>query len=263
MNLHFNLNLASQYSSGSQISRVLTENWVKENLFCLNCNNDNLKQFRNNSPVADFYCANCSQEYELKSKNGSLSKKIVDGAYHSMISRIEANNNPNFFFLTYNKSNWRVKDFLVIPKYYFVSDFIEKRKPLSVDAKRAGWIGCNILLEKIPTSGRIFLVQNSEVIKRNLVVEKWKETEFLKNINQKSRGWLIDILNCVDLIPAQTFRLEDIYKFEFELRNKYPNNRFIKDKIRQQLQLLRDKGIIEFISRGSYKKKNCSYDLLR
>ena len=263
MDLHFNLNLISQYSNNSQISRVLTESWVKENSFCLNCNNENLRQFNNNSPVADFYCSNCSQEYELKSKNGLLSKKIVDGAYQSMISRIEADNNPNFFFLTYNKLSWCVKDFLIIPKHYFVSDFIEKRKPLSHNARRAGWTGCNILLYKIPSSGRIFLVKNSEVIKRNLVIEKWKETEFLKDVNQKSRGWLIDILNCVDLIPSETFRLEDIYKFEVDLKHKYPNNNFIKDKIRQQLQLLRDKGIIEFISRGTYKKKNSSYDLLR
>ncbi|MBL7991777.1 MAG: restriction endonuclease, partial [Candidatus Kapabacteria bacterium] len=33
-------------------------------------------------------------------------------------------------------------------------------------------------------------------------------------------------------------------------------NNFIKDKIRQQLQVLRDKGIIEFVSRGIYQKKN-------
>ena len=33
-------------------------------------------------------------------------------------------------------------------------------------------------------------------------------------------------------------------------------NNFIKDKIRQQLQLLRDKGIIEFVGRGNYKKVN-------
>ena len=34
------------------------------------------------------------------------------------------------------------------------------------------------------------------------------------------------------------------------------NNNFIKDKISQQLQLLRDKGIIEFVGRGNYKKVN-------
>lgn len=155
---------------------------------------------------------------------GLLSNKITDGAYHTMISRIEADNNPNFFFLTYSRSTWSVTNFLIIPKHYFVFDFIEKRKPLSVDARRAGWTGCNILLDKIPSSGRIFLVRNSKVIKRTLVNEKWKETEFLKNVNQKSRGWLIDILNCVDLIPNDTFKLEDIYKFEIDLKSKYPNN---------------------------------------
>ena len=31
-------------------------------------------------------------------------------------------------------------------------------------------------------------------------------------------------------------------------------NNFIKDKIRQQLQLLRDRGLIEFKGNGNYKK---------
>lgn len=99
-------------------------------------------------------------------------------------------------------------------------------------------------------------MKNCEIIKRDLVIAKWKETDFLKNVNQKSRGWLIDTLICIELIPNQTFRLDDIYKFEVALRKKHPNNNFIKDKIRQQLQLLRDKGIIEFVSRGLYQKKN-------
>ena len=228
MDLHFNLELIRNYTSNSQISRVLTENWVKRNSFCLNCNHETLTQFENNSPVADYYCTNCSQEYELKSKKGILSKKIVDGAYNTMISRITEENNPHFFFLTYDKSNWSVRDFLIIPKHYFVPDFIEKRKPLSATARRAGWTGCNILLYKIPSSGRIFLVNNSKIVNREIVTEKWKETEFLKNVNQESKGWLIDILNCVDLVANQTFKLEDIYKFEFHLRLKYPNNNYHK-----------------------------------
>lgn len=254
MNLQFDLSLATHYSSNSQISRILTENWVKQNSFCPNCNNEFLIHLNNNSPVADFYCSNCLEEFELKSKNGFLSSKIVDGAYQTMINRINSDNNPNFFFLTYDKSNWSVKDFLIIPKHYFVEDFIEKRKPLSNIARRAGWIGCNILLNQIPSSGRIFLIQNSKIINRNLVIEKWKETEFLKNASKKSKNWLIDILKCVDLIPSTTFKLEDVYAFENTLKIKYPNNNYIKDKIRQQLQILRDKGVIEFVSRGIYKK---------
>lgn len=61
-------------------------------------------------------------------------------------------------------------------------------------------------------------------------------------------------MNCVDTIKNDSFTLNDIYKFENQLKLKYPENNFIKDKIRQQLQLLRDKGLIEFKSRGIYKK---------
>ena len=38
------------------------------------------------------------------------------------------------------------------------------------------------------------------------------------------------------------------------LKQKYPMNNFVKDKIRQQLQILRDREIIEFLGKGRYKK---------
>ena len=45
-----------------------------------------------------------------------------------------------------------------------------------------------------------------------------------------------------------------MYAFENELKLKHPENNFIKDKIRQQLQYLRDKGFVKFLERGKYKK---------
>jgi type II restriction enzyme len=59
---------------------------------------------------------------------------------------------------------------------------------------------------------------------------------------------------CVEEIKKQSFTLNELYAFENELKTKYPNNKHIKDKIRQQLQLLRDKGLINFNGRGSYAK---------
>jgi len=59
---------------------------------------------------------------------------------------------------------------------------------------------------------------------------------------------------CIDAIPKETFSLKQIYAFEALLQQKYPNNRFVKDKIRQQLQILRDQGLIEFVSSGVYRK---------
>jgi type II restriction enzyme len=254
MDLNLAFDVTGTYNSQSQIARVVTEQWVQHNSFCPNCGNDRLTPFANNRPVADFYCTSCNQEFELKSKIGILGNKIVDGAYSSMINRIESNNNPNFFFLTYNNLNWQVKDFLIIPKHYFISSLIEKRNPLSDTARRAGWIGCNILLNKIPSTGRIFLVKDAKVIDKAVILEKWNKTAFLKEINQNSKGWVLEVLNLIDRIPNSTFQLEDVYKFTPELKIKYPNNNFIKDKIRQQMQVLRDRGLLEFMSRGVYKK---------
>jgi type II restriction enzyme len=255
MNLAFNTNLAEGYSSNSQIARVLTEDWVKTNSYCPDCGELQLQAFANNKPVADFYCNQCKSEFELKSKNSkTIGKKIVDGAYSSMIERINSDNNPNFFFLTYDKIKWEVKNFLIIPKHYFIPDIIEKRKPLALTARRAGWIGCNIDLAKVPDNGRIYLIKNSEVISKEKVRAKWQGTEFLKSKKGNSKGWILDVMNCVDSIQKDSFSLKEMYQFEDALKLKYPENNFVKDKIRQQLQLLRDKGLIEFKSRGNYKK---------
>ncbi len=252
MNLKFNVKLADNYKSNSQIARVLTENWVKENSYCPNCGQLPLNDFDNNMPVADFYCLTCREEFELKSKNGKLSGTISDGAYESMIKRTTSATNPNFFFLTYDKNT--VNNFLVIPKQFFTPDIIIKRKPLSETAKRAGWIGCNIDISKVPESGRIFIVENSKIIDREKVHIKLKSTDFLKSKSIETRGWILDVLKCVEKIKKQSFTLDELYAFENKLKVKYPNNNHIKDKIRQQLQFLRDKGLIEFNGRGSYKK---------
>ena len=52
----------------------------------------------------------------------------------------------------------------------------------------------------------------------------------------------------------QIFLIEDIYYFEEQLAILHPRNHNIKAKIRQQLQVLRDKGFLEFIHNGVYKK---------
>ncbi|MDT8375397.1 MAG: DpnI domain-containing protein [Mariprofundaceae bacterium] len=255
MILDFAVEKSFGYTNKSQIARVLTEDWVSRNGYCPNCGETHLSTFTNNRPVADFYCEKCSEQFELKSKMGpKVGQKIVDGAYLTMIERIESDTNPHFFFLTYDKSKWSVSNFLIIPKHYFTADIIEKRKPLSSNARRAGWVGCNIDLTKVPEYGRIFLIQNSIATSKEDVHSKWKATAFLRSKKGEARGWILDVMNCVDAIKRDSFTLNDVYAFESSLKEKHPNNNFIKDKIRQQLQILRDKGLIEFKERGTYKK---------
>lgn len=83
MQLKLTSEIATDYSSASQKFRVMTEHWVNRSAFCPNCGYL-LARFENNSPVADFYCNDCKEEYELKSKNGEMGRKIVDGAYSTI-----------------------------------------------------------------------------------------------------------------------------------------------------------------------------------
>ncbi|OQB39718.1 MAG: Type-2 restriction enzyme DpnI [candidate division CPR1 bacterium ADurb.Bin160] len=253
MNLFFNTNLTKSYHSGSQKARVLTEDWVKRNSFCPCCGNISLKDFENNRPVADFYCENCNEEFELKSKNGLFSNIITDGAYSTMIERINSNQNPNFFFLTYSK-DFCVNNFLLIPNHFFTPNIIQKRKPLSENARRAGWIGCNVDISDVPESGKIFIIKNQKEVDKQIVISNYKRTISIKTTNIESRSWLLDVLNCIEKINTKNFSLNQVYQFERELQIKHPENNFVKDKIRQQLQNLRDKGFIEFTTRGNYKK---------
>ena len=252
MNLNFNQSLAKNYTSESQKIRVLSEDWVAKQSYCPRCNAEPLVEFANNQPVADFYCAHCSEEYELKSKKAKLSHLINDRAYATMIERINSDNNPSFFFLTYSPE-YRVNNFLIIPKQFFKSDMIIKRKPLSVSAKRAGWVGCNIDLRKVPESGKVFLVKDQQVIPRDTVTKQFQKTLFLHQQSQQTRGWTLDVWQCIDSLDTN-FSLNQVYAFSNLLKLKHPENNHIKDKIRQQLQMLRDRGIIEFIGRGHYRK---------
>lgn len=75
-----------------------------------------------------------------------------------------------------------------------------------------------------------------------------------ESIQKSLKGWKLEVFNCVHSIPEQVFSLNDINKFENHFKKIYPSNKHIRDKIRQQLQYLRDLGLIEFLGSGRYKK---------
>jgi type II restriction enzyme len=66
--------------------------------------------------------------------------------------------------------------------------------------------------------------------------------------------WHDDVLAIVQKLPSR-FSLEDCYRFVPQLARKHPDNDNIEAKIRQQLQALRDEGVIRFVDRnGRYEK---------
>ncbi len=253
MNLQFDNKLSAAYHSGSQKTRVMSENWVAENVFCPCCGNPHIEKLKNNEPVADFQCNFCGSIFELKSKQGKLGKKVADGAYVTMIERITSTQNPDLFVMTYSK-DLSVTDMLVIPKFFFVPTIIEKRKPLADTARRAGWVGCNILINDIPAQGKIDIIKNQQLSDIDTVVREYRHIARLKTDNIEHRGWLFEVLNCVNAIPTTEFTLKDVYTYTEFLQAKHIDNHNVEAKIRQQLQILRDKGFIEFLGRGHYRK---------
>ncbi|MDZ4141924.1 MAG: DpnI domain-containing protein [Methylotenera sp.] len=246
------ISLARDYKSPSQVAKILTENWIAQESYCPSCLNT-LTQAKANSRVLDFICKSCEFDFELKSKKGIFSKKITDGAYGAMIERLAKPNSPHFFFMNYSP-DFKVQNLIAVPAYFIQPSFIERRKPLSENAKRAGWVGCNILSEKIPNAGKVVLIENSIILDREKVKLKWSQTNFLQTIlSINSRSWTIDVLSCIEKLDSVNFSLKQLYFFESELAQKHPKNKHIKDKIRQQLQILRDKGLVEFVSPGFYK----------
>ena len=252
MKLGFEESRQAAYHSGSQKARVLTEAWASAQLFCPNCGAERLSKFRNNQPVADLYCASCNEEFELKSQKSKFGPRVLDGAYRTMCERLAAQNNPNLMLLNYSPASG-VNNLLVVPKHFFVAEIIEERKPLREGARRAGWVGCNILLSRVPNAGKIYIVRDRVVLERQAVLELWRKTLFLRDESAGSRGWLLNVLRCVEGLRTQEFGLDEVYAFETRLSGLYPMNKHVRQKIRQQLQVLRDRGYLEFLGRGRYR----------
>jgi type II restriction enzyme len=64
---------------------------------------------------------------------------------------------------------------------------------------------------------------------------------------------LLDVLQVVQSLNKTDFLLSDVYAHENELAKLHPNNSHVRDKIHQQLQVLRDLGLLKFLGSGYYR----------
>jgi type II restriction enzyme len=252
MNLECSFSLASRYKSASQIARVLTEHWCARELYCPACDCNRLSASTANTPAVDFSCPYCNQLFQLKALRQWNSRKIVDAGYEAMIRSIRADRIPNLFLLHYS-SKWNVENLLLVPRMFFSETVIEKRKPLAPTARRAGWVGCNILLNRIPRDGKIPLVADGVAVTSEKVRREYSRVKKLAEIPASVRGWTLDVLNVVRKLKKAQFSLAEMYAFTSELSALHPQNQNVRPKIRQQLQVLRDLGLVEFLGRGRYE----------
>lgn len=253
MNLQFDPSLAEGYKSRSQIARVLTEAWFDENVYCPACSSNGMDRLPDNTKVADFVCPSCEEMYQLKSKSSAFGRTIINSEYYTKVKRIRSGRSPNWVFLRYSWEERRVEDLMMIPRHFMTLEAIQKRKPLGPNARRAGWTGSNILMDRLPQYSRLFMIQDGREIDHDYVRDHWKRFQFLGEKRLDTRGWLNDVLECVKRLGKEEFTLAEMYTYEDYLQKLHPDNQHVKPKIRQQLQMLRDHGIIEFLSRGEYR----------
>jgi type II restriction enzyme len=241
-----------RYKSNSQRARIGTEAWGALNFFCPVCNSPRLDIAPRNAAAVDYRCPKCDSPFQLKSQSKPFGTKIVDAAYSEMKRAILSDRTPNLYVLHYDLAQWAVRTVILIPHFGFALSAIECRPPLGPGAQRAGWIGCNILLSKIPADARIPIIESSKFMPASEVRRAYKRLRPLEKLKVETRGWTLDVLNIVRSLNKKEFSLADVYVHADELAKLHPKNAHVADKIRQQLQVLRDLGLVKFLGAGYY-----------
>ncbi len=107
-------------------------------------------------------------------------------------------------------------------------------------------------------------VHDIEKDKRNRTSRDKATNKLIKQLNEKAKslqrpkptqrdlvGWLELVY---DALPEDEFTNQQVYDNEHVFERQYPYNLNIKPKVRQQLQVLRDMGLIEHLGRGRWRK---------
>jgi type II restriction enzyme len=254
MNLRLPAQFGEGYKSASQRARRITEPWGADHLYCCACTSDRLSPEKTNTHVSDFLCPECTERYQLKSHGKKLGSGILGSNYQKMLDAILGNRTPNFFLLHYQLPEWMVRNLLFIPRFAISPSVIIKRKPLSATAERSKWTGYVLNIRLIPDSAKIPLIIESSEVNRREVRERYSRIARLQTLKPEQRGWTLDVLRCVESLPNPVFTNDDVYAFEPDLARLYSDNHHIQPKIRQQLQVLRDRGLLRQVERGVWQR---------
>jgi type II restriction enzyme len=246
------LNL-EHYKSASQRARVGTESWGAANFFCPACESPRLRSSPQGTAAIDYVCPSCDSPFQLKSQSKPIGSRIVDAAYSQMKRAILEDRTPNLFVLHYDLDTWAVQTVLLVPHFAFTLSAVERRKPLALTARRAGWVGCNILLDKIPVHARISIVSDGTPRTPREVRSSYNRLRPLEKLQVEKRGWTLDVLQVVQSLGKLEFTLADVYAHADALVRLHPKNAHVRPKIRQQLQVLRDLGLLAFLGSSSYR----------
>src|SRR5512137_2847665 len=145
------------FKSRCQTARRVSEAWAGVNLYCAACESDRLASLPSNTEAVDFGCMKCGAQYQLKAMRRWNERRVPDAGYDAMMRALMNDSTPNLLLMHYS-DDWLVRNLLLVPSFFFSPAAVQKRNPLGSSARRAGWIGCNILLSEIADDGKIRII---------------------------------------------------------------------------------------------------------
>jgi type II restriction enzyme len=186
----------------------------------------------------------------LKAQRGKLGRIWRDSAYNPWVESFENETTPNLALMQYNIKDLSVVNLEVIPAFFIRPSCIRKWE---LSTRPNYWM-CSILLHSVGPDAHIKIVTNGVEEDRRTVQERYRSFAWMRHLPHKTRGWTADVLRCIRELDKRSFTLKEVYaSYEKELQRLHPENRNVQAKIRQQLQILRDKNKIRFVGGGRYE----------
>lgn len=253
MHLVCNPALGERHKSASQRARSITEGWFTAEGYCLNCRSNRVELTTAGTPFSDHRCPVCGQTYEMKSAKKAHTRIVQNGGYESMMREIRAERPPVLLLMQYDPA-WCVQQLVAVHPVFLTPDVIRKRaKPHVRPRSGALYWMCDFDLTVIPEVGKIAVVRGREARAPRVVREEFAALQPLREVSNRTRGWTGLVLDAVKKIGKPMFTLAEVYTHEAAMHAAYPGNSHVRDKIRQQLQVLRELGYVEFVERGMYR----------
>ena len=138
----------SHWKKQSRIYGEACELWISDNYLCPVCNGGALLKLKTNIKSIDHRCLNCDEKFQVKAskspfvkKDGSV--KFAGAEYTTTLNSLNSESKWNLILVEYNKNDSKINRVGVILQNNITKENIIPRKPLSPNARRAGWQGCN------------------------------------------------------------------------------------------------------------------------
>lgn len=243
MNIRLRWNLALRFKKATHQARVVTEDWVRREMYCINCSRGRLIALDNNAKVIDFRCSNCRHQYQVKATKGRLTSQLPGATYRATRTAIRMGRAPNFLLVVYRILPPEVREVLAIPRHFITEETISRRIVNSRSGKpsRETFV---LHLNKIPDDAKIRVVHRGRPVARRAATRAWRKGGRIERRAAIVRKGPIDFWAAVPGASGWSFGVRDFRGYERKSGEGLAHYRRRLEALERQLQELENSGFI-------------------